>query len=251
MDSYLRSLLGEGEELVFVTRRHWFVLAAEIVSEVVLSLALIVLITLTAVLFPLSMPWIFLGLPLLIFPLVSLSRDAAIWANRKFVVTNRRVIQLEGVFSKDITDSSLEKVNDVKMEQSFLGRLLDYGDIEILTASELGANKFTRIASPIRFKTAMLNAKNRLEERLAGVPAPRAMPTSPPAPAQPSRGGLLEQVQAQRPSAAAPAAAAPGTPGPAPADIPALLRQLDELRQHGVLTESEFQNKKAELLSKM
>ena len=37
------------------------------------------------------------------------------------------------------------KVNDVKMEQSFLGRLLGYGDIEILTASELGVNLFRRI----------------------------------------------------------------------------------------------------------
>jgi hypothetical protein len=254
MDSYLRSLLGEGEELVFVTRRHWFVLAAEIISEVVLSLALIVLITLTAVLFPLSMPWIFLGLPLLILPLISLSRDAAVWANRKFVVTNRRVIQLEGVFSKDITDSSLEKVNDVKMEQSFLGRLLDYGDIEILTASELGANKFTRIASPIRFKTAMLNAKNRLEERLAGVPAPRAVPAAPPPPpAAAHRAGLLEHVQSQRdepaPTQPNPPASVPAAP--AAGDIPALIRQLDELRQRGVLTEAEFQNKKAQLLSRL
>src|SRR5215213_6812884 len=85
-----------------------------------------------------------------------------VWYNRQYIVTNRRVIQISGLFSKDVVDSSLEKVNDVKMSQSFFGRLFDYGDIEILTASEVGANVFRSIGEPVRFKTAMLNAKERL-----------------------------------------------------------------------------------------
>ena len=101
------------------------------------------------------------------------------------------------------------KVNDVKMGQSFLGRVLDYGDIEILTASELGVNLFRRIGSPIRFKTAMLNAKERLETEQAS-------------------GG-------RRPER----------------DVPSLIAQLDELRRQGVLTEDEFNRKKAELLAKI
>jgi uncharacterized membrane protein YdbT with pleckstrin-like domain len=89
-------------------------------------------------------------------------RDFLLWYNRQYIVTNRRVIQTAGVFSKDVVDSSLEKVNDVKFSQSFWGRLFDYGDIEILTASEVGANVFRSIGEPIKFKTAMLNAKERL-----------------------------------------------------------------------------------------
>jgi hypothetical protein len=61
-----------------------------------------------------------------------------------------------------VVDSSLEKVNDVKMSQSFLGRMFGFGDIEILTASELGVNLFHEIGDPVGFKTAMLNAKERL-----------------------------------------------------------------------------------------
>lgn len=48
------------------------------------------------------------------------------------------------------------------MTQSFFGRLFDYGNIEILTASELGTNQFKRIGDPVKFKTAMLNAKEKL-----------------------------------------------------------------------------------------
>jgi uncharacterized membrane protein YdbT with pleckstrin-like domain len=208
-DKYLKSLLGENEQILFVTHHHWLVLVGEILAEVLLSIALVVLVTLIWVNWVVN-PLMPLGYLLLIIPLISLWRDVLIWKNREYVVTNRRVIQLAGVFNKSITDSSLDKVNDVKMSQSFLGRMLDYGNIEILTASELGVNKFTYIGRPIQYKTAMLNAKEKLEH----------------APAEPSA----------------------GRPAASPAD---LLAQLDLLRQHGVLTETEFQAKKAELLKRM
>jgi uncharacterized membrane protein YdbT with pleckstrin-like domain len=215
-DTYLSKLMGDNEQILVVTHRHWTILMLEILSESILAIAVIVLVTLL-LFFSVSVPPLAvigplfgLGYLLLIFPLASLTRDVLLWSNRKFVITNRRVIQLSGVFNKDVTDSSLEKVNDVKLDQSFWGRLLNYGDVEILTASELGVNKFTTIADPVRFKTAMLNAKNKLET----------------------------------PVYAAPSAA------PAP-DVPALIAQLDGLRQHGLLTEAEFQTKKAQLLAKM
>ena len=209
-DKYLNSLLGENEEVLFVTHQHWLVLAGEIVSESLLSIATIVLVTLIYILW-LPNPLVLLGYLLLLFPLVSLLRDVLTWSGRKYVVTNFRVIQLVGVFNKNVTDSSLEKVNDVKLSQSYMGRMFGYGDIEILTASELGVNKFSRIGRPIQYKTAMINAKEKLER----LPQPQA-----------------------------PA----GSPAPNSAD---LLGQLDTLRQHGVLTEEEFQAKKAELLKKM
>jgi hypothetical protein len=36
-------------------------------------------------------------------------------------------------------------------------------DLEILTASELGINRFMHVGQPIHLKTAMLNAKEKLE----------------------------------------------------------------------------------------
>jgi hypothetical protein len=112
-----------------------------------------------------------LGFFLVLVPLFGMVRDFLVWYNRQYIVTNRRVIQTSGVFSKDVVDSSLEKVNDVKLSQSFWGRLFDYGDIEILTASEVGANVFRSIGEPIKFKTAMLNAKERLGfDEFGGTP---------------------------------------------------------------------------------
>jgi uncharacterized membrane protein YdbT with pleckstrin-like domain len=102
------------------------------------------------------------GFILVLVPLIGMVRDILIWYNRQYIVTNRRVMQISGVLSKNVVDSSLEKVNDIKMNQSFFGRLFDYGDIQILTASELGIDLFERIANPIKFKTAILNAKEEL-----------------------------------------------------------------------------------------
>ena len=218
-DTYLNKLLGENEQVLFVAHRHWSILVFEILSETVLAVAWIVLVTLVLVfspaLGPLAVfaPFFALGYLLLILPVASLTRDWLAWSNRKFVVTDHRVIQLSGVFNKDVTDSSLDKVNDVKLDQTFWGRLLNYGDVELLTASDLGVNKFNTIGDPVRFKNAMVNAKQKLETPV--------YPTAP---------------------------AAPAAPVP---DVPALLAQLDGLRQHGVLTEAEFQAKKAQLLAKM
>jgi uncharacterized membrane protein YdbT with pleckstrin-like domain len=206
---YLEEMLGKNERILLRARKHWSILFGNIALEIVLIFALSVAIfaLLPLVAFPVAP----LGFFLLLVPLVGMGRDFLIWYNRQYIVTNRRVIQTAGVFSKDVVDSSLEKVNDVKLSQSFWGRLFDYGDIEILTASEVGANVFRSIGEPIKFKTAMLNAKERLgfEDELG--------------------------VQAARTAS----------------DIPSLIAGLDDLRKKGVISEAEFQQKKAELLAKM
>jgi uncharacterized membrane protein YdbT with pleckstrin-like domain len=214
-DAYLNSLLGEREKILLITRQHWFVLLRTILFELILIIATIAAVT-AVYIFWNPLPITMLGYLLVLLPLASLIRDLVYWSNHKYVVTNRRVVQLFGVLHKNVTDSSLEKVNDVKMEQSFWGRVFDFGDIEILTASELGINRFTFIGKPVQFKTVMLNAKLHLEEA--------AMPSF------------------------SPAYAAPANPA---MDVPRLISELDELRKTGALSEAEFQEKKAKLLAKI
>jgi len=157
-DNYIQDLLGENERILLVTRQHGFVLLSNILLEILLIVLLIVGVTAAQTFFPL-VPLVPFGYILVLAPVVGMIRDILVWSNRQYIVTNRRVIQVTGVLSKEVLDTSLEKVTDVKMSQSFFGRLFNYGDIEILTASELGVNLFQYIGDPVRFKTAMLNAK--------------------------------------------------------------------------------------------
>lgn len=212
---YIEGLLSSNERIVIRTRQHLLVLVSSFLRNLVLALIIVFLAVLliagsSFTSFRFGMFGL-LPLILLIFPVVSFLRTYLDWWNEEYLVTNRRVIQAEGVINKHVIDSSLEKVNDVVLNQSFLGRLFDYGDIEIMTASEIGVNRLNKIARPVKFKTEMLNQKEAM--------------------------GTDEHF-------VSPA----GRKG---SDIPSLIAELDELRKQGVLTEAEFQQKKAQLLSKM
>ena len=203
--NYLEGLLGENEQILLETHQHWFVLFGKIFLEILLIALLIGAVFATYLVYPIA----FYGIFLVVVPLIGMLNDILVWRNKAYIVTNRRVIQISGVFNKNVVDSSLEKVNDIKMSQSFLGRLFGYGDIEILTGSELGANLFHEINQPVEFKQAMLNAKERM--------------------------GFDEMGAGLRPAE----------------DVPSLIARLDDLRKKGILSEAEFQKKKADLLEKM
>jgi hypothetical protein len=210
--SYLENLLGERERVLHIAQQHWIILLRNIAAEVLLILLFFTATVVVAVYYEAyALPAAIIGFILILIPMITMTRDILTYTNNQFVITNRRVIHLKGIVDKNTADSSLEKVNDVLMVQSAMGRLFNYGDVEILTASELGVNKFRQIGDPVKFKTAMLNAKQALEDRddLAALPL---RPTD---------------------------------------DIPALLAKLGQLRVQGVISEDEFQAKKAELLSRL
>jgi uncharacterized membrane protein YdbT with pleckstrin-like domain len=169
MSHYLQSLLGEREKILLATRHHWFILASSIFLEIVLILIIFTATIVASILLTTSMPpavpiAAVIGFILLLFPIATGTRDFLNWSNHQFIITNRRVMQISGIFNKNVIDSSLEKVNDIKMSQSALGRIFGYGDIEILTASELGVNLFKKIDNPVGFKTVLINAKAHLEQ---------------------------------------------------------------------------------------
>lgn len=168
MSSYIESLLGDREKVNLISRHHWFIVVSAIVLEIVIILILIALtITVGTSLPDFALLIGTIGTILLLLRLNTLLQDVLDWMNRQFIITNRRLNQISGILNKNITDSSIAKVTDVKMEISALGRLFNYVDIEILTASEFGVNIFRRIEEPINFKTAILNAREDLlqEER--------------------------------------------------------------------------------------
>ncbi len=211
-DHYLKELLGDRESIILVSRQHWFVILPSIIGNVVLTLLIGAASTAIYIVLLLN-PLAFLLLGLLGIPIVRFIDRYMNWRNEEYVITNFRVIRLEGVFSKNVIDSSLDKVNDVMLVQTFFGRLFKYGDIEILTASELGVNKIKKILDPIHFKTAMLNAKESLEHQ--------SLPS-------------MEPIQEAKKE-----------------DILGMISKLDQLHLTGALSDDEFMKKKTELLAKL
>ncbi len=217
---YLQSLLGEREKIIIVTRHHWFVLARSIILEVVLILVVFAATIAGTVAITGTSPFRFIvpliGFVILLIPITTGMKDVLEWTHHQYIITNLRVMQISGIFNKNVIDSSLDKVNDIKMTQSAFGRMFGYGDIEILTASELGVNLFKRIDNPVKFKSALINAKANLEHAAEPEPVTEVTPSA-----------QMNQ------------------------EIPAMIGKLAELRAQGILTEVEFQQKKAELLAKL
>jgi uncharacterized membrane protein YdbT with pleckstrin-like domain len=109
----------------------------------------------------------YVGIALLILSLIPLGfvvmRFIA-WRNELYAVTNFRIVQVQGVLSRSIFDSSLSMVNDIMLTQSLFGRMLGYGTIEIITGSDVGLNKLDALKDPLGFKRAILDARNSLED---------------------------------------------------------------------------------------
>jgi uncharacterized membrane protein YdbT with pleckstrin-like domain len=214
---YIESLMGREEQIVFATRQHWVLVVSQLLGYGILTL---LIVAGSWMLYQRTDQRILLLLPVVALPMLGqFLVNFLNWWKREFIVTTRRVIQTEGILNKRVSDSSLEKVNDVVLVQSALGRLLDYGDVEIITGSDIGVNNFRHIAQPVALKTAMLNAKEGLHEL----------------------GSFQRQARQVLTSENAASVM----------DIPVLLANLADLRDRGVISDEEFERKKAQLLERI
>lgn len=265
--SYARNLLSRGEEIVFESRQHWFAVLGETWPFVIAAiLAFAVLIWQTT-----STAWQLTGLLQIISLLVlvvSLGRIGLkiwSWRNQEWFVTTRRLIKAEGIFNKEMADSSLEKINDAHLTQSWIGRIFDFGTLDILTAADeaAGIQDYYFLADPVRFKIAMLNQKEKLERpdlappprMQAPAPAPAMQRAEPMAPRAGSDRVAQVPMEAPHPAptvAPAPAAMPGHTPPASPADqLTATLESLAALRDRGLITPEEYEAKKRDLLERM
>jgi Bacterial PH domain/Short C-terminal domain len=272
--SYARNLLSRGEEVVFETRQHWFAVLGQTwawIIGAIIAFALLLWVGTNEDVGGQQLDGI-LTIALLVILIVALARIGLVvwgWRNQEYLVTNRRIIKSEGIFNKEMGDSSLEKVNDAHLTQSWLGRIFDYGTLDILTAAEdsVGIQDYYFLAEPVKFKIAMLNQKERLE-RPDLAPPPSQRPAPAPqmqrADPMPPRAGSdrVSEVRPEAPSGAAalaePQPTTPSAPDAASSSgqgsggqLAATLESLAGLRDRGLITPEEYEAKKRELLERM
>ena len=265
--SYARNLLSRGEEVVFESRQHWFAVLGQtwlFVIGAILAMAVLIWAT-SSDLGSIDGGLQIVSLVVLIVSLAFIGLKVWAWRNQEYLITTRRVIKSEGIFNKQMGDSSLEKVNDARLTQSWLGRIFDYGHLDILTASEMAetgmVNDFPMLAEPVKFKVAMLNQKERLEFpdlAPAARPAPGTAARDAAGradgaarwllPACPRCGPIGTPARARPGAAAAPAVAAAA--GGGSGDVAARLESLGGLRDKGLITPEEYDAKKRELLER-
>lgn len=157
----MRTQLRPGEEMVLETRTHWLTVVKPFL---VLLLGIFVFILCFFLVrkntdFIRIIRWLSLVLlagTALNFIYREFFRRRDIWA-----VTNLRIIDEKGVFSLYTKESPLEKINNLSYRQSFLGRILNYGDVEIQTAAEDGATIYPMVAGPKRLKDTVAQCREK------------------------------------------------------------------------------------------
>jgi hypothetical protein len=275
---YADTLLIDGEEIALRTRQHW--LALLITARDALALWLLGLVLLVGGMLLNLAPQLaqLVGLAVLALfaiGLVIFGIRLWQWWAQDYLITNRRLMKVWGVFNKRSVDSALEKVNDARLDQSLFGRLFNYGHLDILTAStETDLDDYDMIRDPKGFKRVMLTQKHALEmSYYRGAPSPPLSAAATPATGQPMdlNGDRLPEPIVPPPPPGSPAATEPiasdAEPLPAPGisadeapaeaaadrslEITQTLARLADLRDRGAITGEEFEAKKRELLDRL
>jgi len=269
--SYARNLLSRGEDVVYESRQHWFAVIARTWLWILLAIVALALAIFLAGQAPVGNETVD-GILTIVAVAGLLGALGAIgfvlwdWRNQEWLITTRRVIRAEGVLNKSVSDSSLEKINDARLDQSLFGRVFGFGTLDILTAAEelnAGSNvaDFPMIADPVQFKKAMFDQKQMLENPDLAPPryqraaeAPQMQRAEP----MPPRAGSdrvavndgATPVQPEPHPAPTPAPPLPAATSPAD-ELGTTLERLAGLRDKGLITPEEYEAKKRDLLERM
>jgi uncharacterized membrane protein YdbT with pleckstrin-like domain len=132
--SYIDDSLIEGERILHRARVSWW----SVFGYVLLGVLLLVVVV---------------GLVFLVIAWVKVR-------STEIAITNRRVIAKFGFIKRDTVEINLDKVEALKVEQGFLGRMLNYGTVFISGAGTSVA-PIRDIADPLVFRRKFMEATNR------------------------------------------------------------------------------------------
>ncbi len=150
MGRYIDDILQPGEKVLYSSNLHWVVYWKPILAWIV-ACALLVL------------SWATLNENLILFclagaavaALAALYWSVIAWFRRwttETDVTNLRVVHKTGFITRKTFEISVDKVASVEVNQSIMGRILNYGDV---TIENMGDDKqiIKMIASPLAFRS--------------------------------------------------------------------------------------------------
>jgi uncharacterized membrane protein YdbT with pleckstrin-like domain len=214
MMKYVESLLGKNEQILWRARQHWIVLTANFVINLFLFIAIWALYAVMGMVGGVLLDVRTFALLALLIPIGWFGWEFLQWWAEEYLITTTRVVQTEGLINKHTKDSALEKINDITLNQSVLGRILNYGDLAIITGSDMGTNLLKRLARPVEFKKTLLEQKQQLAD--GDDLSPRKMAVN-----------ADEEDPLKK------------------------IAQLDDLRKEGAISDVEYQQAKARLLAKL
>lgn len=166
--AYFDRHLGEGEQIILVARPSWWPVLTPMLLALLIDIAIIVLLLVVVpggiVLAGAGLIAAIVGLALiLVIGLIIAIPGIVRVLTTEIVLTDRRVASKHGWFSIAVTSTPLEKVNNINVRQSVLGRIENYGNLEVTTATaeERDNHLMRALARPNLFRDQVSEAIDR------------------------------------------------------------------------------------------
>lgn len=150
--SYAERVLQPGEKLLHQSRLHWLVFLPTIPFAAIAVLGIVLYLAMADRNDQLAV----LGLVLIavgvVGAIVSWSRGWIRRATTELAVTDRRIIFKQGLVRRHTVEMNMDKVESVDVDQSVLGRILNYGDVTI-RGTGASLEPLRMIEDPLMFRS--------------------------------------------------------------------------------------------------
>lgn len=149
----MRTALKKDEKILLITRQHWLILVLPFFAWLLLTIILFFWLGSTTTV------WIIILIAAL-YPLIEYIN----WRHNLWSVTNLRIIDETGFFTRYSKESPLDKINNVEYDQSVWGRIFGFGNVDIQTAAEMGETKYLLIHHPKLLKDTITHAQEEYKK---------------------------------------------------------------------------------------
>jgi uncharacterized membrane protein YdbT with pleckstrin-like domain len=214
--------LMPGEDMILYSNPHWWYFWKDAVAGLIF-LGLLVLLVMA------DDGWLNDGLlwltviAFLVFMVMTLYAFVQ-WRTTKFAITSERVAYQSGIIRRRGVSIPLNRINNVNFNQTMIARMLNNGVVIIESAGETGDSVFENIPDPEKVRALIFKQVEVDEQRDSDRDA----------------AALAKALRDQAPP---PPPAAAGTPS-----VPDRLKQLDDLRAQGLVTDEEYASKRQAII---
>jgi hypothetical protein len=169
--------LTPGERLIYASRRHTVMLAnsfAVFVASLVLGVVAVAE----------SHRWTGwpaahlgqVGAGIVVLGSLFFAWRAGHWALTRYVITNERILLIEGLIARRITALPLRLVIDTTYRRTIAGRILGYCNLELNLSGHPGLRSLTRVPNADRVYALILRLLSGHEDELLKEPEPHLAP---------------------------------------------------------------------------
>lgn len=137
--SYVLQTMSENENILYRAKFHW-------------------LYTFSAYLVLLLLGWVLIGI--FIFFRMMINK----WTS-EIVLTDQRLVYKTGWIKRNTQEVTLNRLEEINLNQGFWGRIFDFGKLDI-HGTGVGLIDLPNIDSPLKFRTAIGNAKSKFKNHM-------------------------------------------------------------------------------------